>query len=519
MILGLDNLNSTFFREISGKILHKGPNSQVFEVFDMNVDEETLDPENWNELKALGHKMIDDMMDFLKDIRDQPVWQPMPSEVKSSFRSSIPQKGMSRDQIYEDFKRNVLHYGNGNVHPRFWGWVMGTGTPFGVLADMLASSINPNVGGFEQAPSYVETQVIEWAKEMLDYDKDASGVLASGGSMANLIGLIVARNIKAGYDIIREGVKASNKDLIYYGSTETHSSLDKAIQVLGIGLNFYRKIPVLPTYQIDTVKLREVIEADIDAGLKPTCLIGTAGTVNTGAIDDLNVLADLAEEFDIWFHVDGAFGALCKLSPKAKHLVDGLERADSIAFDYHKWMYLPFDAGCVLVKRRKDHYRALNLSADYIVHEPGGRGTAGGEVWYSDYSIELTRSFRALKVWMAIKEHGVEKYGRLIEQNINQAKFLASLIEEEKYLELLAPTSMNIVNFRYNDGVRTNDQLNEINHEIVLQLHEKGLAIPSGTTLRGKYAIRAAVTNHRSQKDDFTFLVKQILHLVDSIKQ
>ena len=482
----------------------------------MSENEESLDPENWDDLRTLGHKMLDDMLNFLKNIRDQPIWRPIPNDVKSTFKVPIPKKGEDRTQIYEQFKTNILHYPGGNIHPRFWGWVMGTGTPYGVLAEMLATALNPNLGGGETGASYVETQVIEWAKEMLGYDPGASGVLVSGGSMANLIGLTVARNTQAEYDIIREGLRASEKDLLFYGSTETHSSVDKTIQVLGLGLSSYRKIPVTTRFEIDLTLLRETIETDIEAGFQPTCLIGTAGTVNTGATDDLHALADLAKEFDMWFHADGAFGALCKLSPKTKHLVDGLERADSIAFDYHKWMYMPFDVGCVLVKRRKDHYSALNLSADYLVHQT--RGTGGGEIWYSDYSLQLSRSFRALKVWMGIKEHGIDKYGRLIEQNINQAKFLTALVEEEERLELLAPTSMNIVNFRFTDGVSEMRELNRINQEIVILLQEKGIAVPSGTTLNGKYAIRVAITNHRSQREDFKLLVKEVLNIADSIR-
>lgn len=475
------------------------------------ASEESLDPENWENLRILGHKMLDDMLDYLRDIRDQPVWQPIPKEIKLKFRAPLPKEGQDREKIYKEFKENIFPYPLGNAHPCFWGWAVGNGTPFGVLAEMLAATMNPNLGGGEHIANYVENQVIEWAKDVFGYGPNASGILVSGGSIANYIGLAVARNKKAGYDIKKEGLRKSNKELLIYGSEEMHNSIDKAIHLLGFGINSLKKIPVNDNYEIRIEKLKETIEADIKAGFKPICIIGCAGTINTGAVDNLDNLADLAREFDMWFHIDGAFGAWCKLSPEIGDIVEGIERADSIAFDFHKWMYMNFEAGCVLIRNREDHFETFNLTADYIAHQD--RGVGSGDIWYGFYGPQLSRGFRALKIWMSIKEHGINKYGRLIYQNIKQARYLTKLIEKEYSLELLAPTTLNIVNFRYNDGKSNANTLNKLNEEILYQLQEKGIAVPSSTTINGNFAIRVAIVNYRSKQEDFDMLINSVLNI------
>ena len=477
--------------------------------------EETLDPADWESLRILGHKMLDDMLNHLRDIREQPVWQPIPKDIKLRFNLPLPTKGQRREKIYNEFRNDILPYPLGNIHPRFWGWVVGTGTPFGMLAEMLTAAMNSNVVGGEHIANYVEDQVINWTKEMLGYDSNASGILVSGGSIANFIGLVVARNTKTDYNIIEEGIRASEKDLLIYGSTEMHGSIDKAIQLLGLGTKSLRKIPVNENFEIQLEKLRESIEADIKNGHKPICIIGNVGTVNTGAVDDLNRLAEIAREYNLWFHIDAAFGAWCKLSTRSNKVVEGIELADSIAFDYHKWLYVNYEAGCVLVRNQNEHFNAFNYSADYRTHQE--RGISSGDIWYDYYGVQLSRGFKALKIWMSIKENGSEKYGRLIEQNIQQAQYLTTLIEREQNLEMLAPTKMNIVNFRYNNGNSDLGTLNKLNKEILFQLQESGIAVPSSTMLNGNFAIRVAITNHRSKRKDFEVLISSILDLAQSL--
>jgi glutamate/tyrosine decarboxylase-like PLP-dependent enzyme len=439
--------------------------------------EESLDPQDWEEMQELAHQMVDDMMGHLRTVRERPIWQKPPQDMREFLRQPVPQAGMATDQIYAEFRQNILPYQMGNIHPRFWGWVIGTGTPFGMLAEMLAATMNSNAGGGDHVAPLMEAQIIEWLKEIMGFPASASGLLVSGGSMANLNALAVARNIMAGFDIRREGLQKIDQPMVLYGSVETHSSVQKAAELMGLGDQFYRKIPVNAAYEIEIEALKAAIAADKTAGLHPFCIVGNAGTVNTGAFDDLNALADIARQEKMWLHVDGAFGALAILAPKMKHRLKGMERADSLAFDLHKWMYMPYEIGCTLVRVEENHRHAFSLTPTYLAHSD--RGMHAGATWFSDYGVQLSRGFKALKAWMSIKEHGVEKYGRLIQQNIDQAAYLAGLVEAAPELELLAPVPLNIVCFRYVKAGLDDQALNKLNEEILIQLHERAIAVPS----------------------------------------
>jgi glutamate/tyrosine decarboxylase-like PLP-dependent enzyme len=459
--------------------------------------------------------MLDDIFSYLETVRERGVWQPLPEDIQHALDAPLPVEGQSAASVYEEFRQNILPYPMGNIHPRFWGWVMGNNTPLAVLADMLASGINPNMGGGDHAPARVEAQVIAWCKELFGFPPGASGLLLSGGSMANLVGLAVARHVKAGFDVREQGVAAAPKPMTLYGSAEMHSSLQRAVEVLGLGNRSLRKIPVNRAFQIDLNALRGAIEEDIAAGFHPICLIASAGTVNTGAIDPLDALADIAAHYGMWYHVDGAFGALAYLSPAMRPALSGLERADSLAFDLHKWVYLPFEVACTLVRDGEAHYRTFTLTPDYLMHQD--RGLAAGSRWFSDYGIQLTRSFRALKVWMAFKAYGSQKIGRVIQQNIQQAQYLAELVERHSQLELLAPVPLNVVCFRYVQPGLDDNRLNALNQELLIRLQESGVAVPSSTTVRGRYALRCAITNHRSRRDDFDLLVRTVVQLGDTL--
>ena len=473
--------------------------------------EESLDPEDWNAIRTLGKQMVDDMVEYLRTARVRPVWRPIPEEVRDGFHQPLPHGPTDAAEVYARFKDTVLPYPTGNTHPRFWGWVMGNGTVTGMLAEMLAAGINLNQGGGSQSGSLVESQVISWCKEMLGFPTGASGLLVSGGSMANLVGLTVARNSKAGFDIRTEGVGHAPRPMRLYASVETHSSIQKATELLGLGHQALRMIPTRKDLTIDTAALRTAILEDRKRGDHPFCVVGCAGTVNTGAIDPLDELADMCREHGLWFHVDGAFGALAALAPDLRHLVKGMERADSLAFDMHKWMYLQYEVGCALVRDADLHRTTFALTPHYLEHTQ--RGIGGGDLWFSDYGIELSRGFRALKVWMAIQEYGIDKFGRMIQQNVRQARYLEHIVANNPDLECVSDVPLNIVCFRYRGGLTDPSALDALNKELLLRLHEGGLAAPSYTVIDGTYALRVCITNHRTTNHDLDILIRETVRL------
>lgn len=473
--------------------------------------EETLDPQDWRAVRELGHRMVDDMMNYLQTIREQPAWRPIPSVVKESLKQSLPLAPQGDEKTYQDFLENILPYPHGNIHPRYWGFVNGTGSALGMLSEMLAATMNPNCGGADHSAIYVEQQVLTWCKEMLGYAPQASGILVSGGSMANLMGLAIARNTQLGFDVRNNGVAAAPGMMTVYCSSEAHSSVQKAIELLGLGYKALRKIPVDRHYRLELASLEKAIAEDRRAGHLPFCVVGNAGTVNTGAIDPLEALADICQREKLWFHVDGAFGALAALTPEMRGQLAGIQRSDSLAFDLHKWMYLPYEAGCLLVKNKAAHEKAFAVVPTYLA--PHDRGLMGGPSWYANYGLQLSRGFRALKIWFAIKSYGIDKFRRLIRQNILQARYLAQLVEASPELELAAPVPMNIVCYRFVSPRLDETQLNNLNREIMMELHERGIAVPTSTFLHSKYVLRAAITNHRSRQEDFEALVRETIRI------
>jgi aromatic-L-amino-acid decarboxylase len=482
------------------------------------MNEETLDPNDWKAMAALGHRMVDDMVEYLRSVRDRPVWVHAPQAVKDHFTLPLPMDPQPPEEVYEEFRRYVLPYPAGNIHPRFWGWVIGTGTLSGAFAEMLAAGMNPNCGGLDHhSANHVENQLISWFKEIFGFPPGSSGLLTSGCSASNLIALAVARNTKAQVDIRRRGLQGIGRPMVLYGSEEIHSSLQKAVELLGLGSDSLSTVAVDEGFRIDTGKLEEAIAADRKRGFLPICVIGAAGTTNTGAVDDLQTLADISEREGLWFHVDGAFGAWGVLTPLAREQLKGLERADSLALDLHKWMYMPYEIGCVLVREERSHRETFSLTPAYLAHGEGGPGLTGGDLpWFSDYHFQLSRGFRALKAWMSLKEHGLRKYGRLIEQNIRQARYLGEIVQREPRLELATPVSLNVVCFRYlsadSHGTGARD-LDALNREILTRLQEEGIAAPSGTTIRGRFYLHLAITNHRSRMEDLELLVREMLRI------
>ncbi|MDH4257004.1 MAG: aminotransferase class I/II-fold pyridoxal phosphate-dependent enzyme [Gammaproteobacteria bacterium] len=469
--------------------------------------ERSLDPADWEEFRRLGHRAVDDLVDYLRDVADRPVWQPLPADARRLFSLPLPRSGMPLAEVYDDIHKHILPYPTNNIHPRFWSWVGGTGTASQLIADMAISAMNSASLGFDEvASSYVELQLLGWLKSMLGYPDDASGLLVSGGSMANLVGLAVARTASAAYDLRERGVDLRDSPrLVFYASQETHSSVRKAIELLGLGSRSLRLVPVLDDFTIDVDALLQSIADDRRGGHRPACIVANAGTVNTGALDPIDRLADVAAAENLWLHVDGAFGAFARLSPESAHLVAGMERADSLAFDLHKWLYVQYDCGCTLIRPGAPHRETFSVTPSYL--SSLDRGLPSGPLNFSEYGVQLSRSFKALRAWVALRNEGVDRYGRQIEQNIRQARYLSGRIEKSDRLELLAPTSLNIVNFRYVDPALDAATLDDLNAEILMRLHERGIAAPSATLIRGRFSLRVAICNHRSTRQDFDALV------------
>lgn len=477
----------------------------------------TLDPKNWDSLRKLGHQMLDDMFDYLQEVREAPVWRSMPASDQSKFEEGLPYRPQDPEAVYADFKELVLPYPTGNIHPRFWGWVMGGGNAVSMLADMLAATINSNVCLGDHSAMKVEQQVLAWSKQLLGYPASASGLLVSGASMANLTALIVARNHASGGDMRRLGARAMAGEMVMYCSGETHNCIRKAAEVMGMGAGSVRTVPVDEQFRIRTDLLEEIIQNDIAEGCIPFCIVGNAGTVNTGAIDPLDELLAISRKYRLWFHVDGAFGALAKPLPEYAALLHAIEEADSVAFDYHKWMHIPYEAACVLVRNAEAQRQAFAQTPNYLLqHE---RGVSAGSHSFGDYGIELSRGFKALKIWMSLKTYGVFAFMALIRQNISQARYLAQLIEQHPHLELLAPVDLNIVCFRYIHTGWSSATAQDVNKEILMRLQEEGIATVSATVIQGRYALRAAVSNHRSRAEDFDLLAAQVVRLGNVITE
>jgi aromatic-L-amino-acid decarboxylase len=460
-------------------------------------------PEAWAQLRAQGHAMLDDMVDYLQHLRERPVWQPAPDAARERFRQPLPRAPGDLARAHATFMEAVLPHAVGNAHPRFMGWVHGAGTPVGMLAEMLAGGLNANVGGRDQMPVEVERQIVRWMRELFAFPDTASGVFVTGTSMANLMGLLVARTSVLGRQVRSAGLPGQGARLVAYTSSAAHGCIAQAMDIAGIGTAALRRIPVDADHKLRVDLLIDAIARDRADGLQPFFIAGTAGTVDTGAIDPLADLADLAAREGLWFHVDGAYGALGMLAPDVAPLLAGIERADSIAFDFHKWGQVPYDAGFLLVRDGERHMDAFAAPAAYLQRE--ARGLAGGSPWPCDFGPDLSRGFRALKTWFTFSVYGADHIGRTISFTCELARELAQQVAADPALELMAPVQLNIVCFRYRCA-----QPDAVNRAIVADLHESGVAAPSSTLINGHVAIRAAIVNHRTTQGDISALLAAV---------
>ena len=470
---------------------------------DLDLD---LDPDDWKTFRAEAHDMLDDAIDHVRTIRDRPIWQALPAGIRAGFDAPLPRQGSDLGTVHDDFRRTIQAYGPGNIHPGFMGWVHGGGTVVGMLAEMLAGGLNANLGGRDHAPIEVERQILRWVRVLFGYPATASGLFVTGTSMANFLAVLVARTKALGTDIRRTGLNGRSGRLVAYASAAAHGCIRQAFELSGLGAETLRLVATDGAQRLDLAALREAVAADRAAGKIPFMVIGTAGSVDVGAIDDLNALADLAAAEGAWFHVDGAFGALGVLTPELAPLLAGLERSDSLALDFHKWGQVPYDAGYLLVRDGEMHRATFASPAAYLRRDT--RGLAGGSPWPCDFGPDLSRGFRALKTWFTLRVYGLDRLGRAIAGTCRIARYLRDRVEAEERLELLAPVALNIVCFRLKG-----DDPDRLNAGIVADLHEAGIAVPSTTTIGGRLAIRAAIVNHRTREDDIDRMIDAILDL------
>ncbi len=477
----------------------------------------TLDPasdEGWETLRATLHEAADRLLDHVRDQRHLPVWQEMPDAVEAAVANAVGPHGIGTEAAWEVLRENVLPFGVGNVHPRFMGWVHGAGTPGGLVASLAEAAINANLGGRNTGSARVERTVLEWVRGAFGFPASASGILTSGTSMATVIALAAARQALAEWDVEADGLGAEGARFRVYASHATHGCVTNALRLLGMGRRAFREVPTDGRGHLDLAALRATLAEDRAAGLRPLAVVGNAGTVDVGAIDDLDGIADVCDDENVWFHVDGAFGALAVLSDKLRPRLAGIDRADSIAFDFHKWMHVTYDCGCVLIRNETHHRAAFRSRPEYL--EGQASGLAAGEPWFCDYGPELSRGFRALRVWFLLAEHGSDAVARAIEGSVERATYLADRVDREPELERMAPADLNIVCFRL--VPEAGEDPDALNAEVVAEVQKRGIAAPSTTRIGGTLAIRCCLMNHRATADDMDITVDGILHVARDLR-
>jgi glutamate/tyrosine decarboxylase-like PLP-dependent enzyme len=465
--------------------------------------------------RGLAHRAVDLVLDHLSGIESRPVFRPLPPEQRLFLLDQpFPNEGVAPEAILDYFVQNALPYPMGNGHPRFFGWVNSPPAPLGVIGDFLASAMNPSCAGGHHAAIYLERCAMRWLMELIGFPTVHSmGILLSGGSMASLTCLAAARHWGAandGWNVRDEGLSDSRPRFVLYVSEEGHSCLRKAAELLGIGSAGVRTIPVNDGFQMDLNALRDAVSADRAKGNRPFCVAASAGTVNTGAIDPLEELADFCTDETIWLHVDGAYGSLGILVPDLAARYAGMGRADSIALDPHKWLSVPVECGCALVRDGRILREAFSLVPSYLRTEEG-KGF-GGLPWFSEYGFQQTRGFRALKLWMVLQHVGRAGLADLVARHVRLAKYLADLVDTTPDLERLAPVELSIVCFRYAPPeLRGDDErLSALNKTIMERVQAGGEAFLSGTVLCGQFALRACILHYGTSEEDVHALIDAV---------
>ncbi len=470
------------------------------------------------EFREAGHEIIDHLADFIENISQRPI---SPGKDPDTIRNilgvrNIPVEGKSAESILQDTTELLIENSTFNSHPRFWGYITSSAAPIGVLGDLLASMMNPNVGGWQLSPmaSEIEIQTIKWIAEMVRYPTDGGGILVSGGNMANFLGFLAARENKAKYPIRKEGMVATaNNQMTVYVSKETHTWIQKAADFFGHGTNTIRWIETDDKLRMIPEKLIEQLEEDLKGGFHPFMVVGTAGSVSTGAIDPLYEIADICSKYDLWFHVDGAYGGFAAVLPDAPNDLKAFKFADSIALDPHKWLYSPIEAGCILVKDKAHLTKAFSYIPSYY-HFEGSESSPPTNFY--EYGMQNTRGFRALKVWLGLQHAGKNGYINMIREDIELAAYMAEVIKPHKELEQFT-NSLSITTFRYvpakyaDNKDQHQEDLNSINTTLLENLQKEGNVYLSNAVVDGNFLLRACIVNFRTTKADVEALPEIVL--------
>jgi aromatic-L-amino-acid decarboxylase len=461
-----------------------------------------LTPERF---RQLGYKAIDLIADNLARLQNrlEPARRIVPPELREQLLTQpLPKDGRNPDDLIEFVAENILPYPLGHINPRFFAWVNSPAAPISVIGELLAAAMNSSAAGGDQASTYLEHAVVDWLKEIMGFPKDSGALLVSGGSMATIVGLAVMRHVKAKTGDMRGGGMQQEKaPMVVYVSTEGHSCVQKAVELLGFGHHCLHKIPVDADFRMDITRLAQQIMTDRRDGLYPVCVVANAGTVNTGAIDPLDRIADLCRQENLWFHIDGAYGGVGILAEQTQSWFTGIDRADSLGIDPHKWMYVPVECGCAMVRDKQAMRDTFSVVAPYLRDDRQ-------LPWFSEFGPQQSRGFRALKLWLALKHVGVQGYRRLITRDIHLAKRLREKLRAHPDFELVAAGPLSITCFRYAPAGASH--LEALNRSVLEIIQNQGDVYLTSTQLNGVFVLRACIINFRTEEADLDFLVDAV---------
>jgi glutamate/tyrosine decarboxylase-like PLP-dependent enzyme len=473
-------------------------------------DDVALDPD---EFRDLGHRAVDEIASYFERLDDLPVFPGLPPvEVERRFDEPLPERGQDPEAIVGEWNEKVVPAASHNTSPRYFGFVMGSGTPMGVLADALAAAVNMNTGGWKPAPSgtEVERRTVRWIAEMIGYDPDCGGLFTSGGTMANVTGILAGLRATADYDTKANGLQAAERSgefTVYVADHEGHSSIYRVAELLGLGNHAVRPVPSHGDFTMDVDALERRLDEDEADGREPFCVVAQVGSINVGAIDPLERIARVCEERDLWFHADGACGAVGAVLPEKRPLYRGIERADSITLDPHKWLYVPYDCGCLLVRDRELLASAFAMDAAYL---EGTLPTEYEGLDYYELGPQMSRGFRALKVWMSLKHYGLEGYRALLGRNVACAEHLDGLVRSADDFEALHEPTLYIYSFRYapadlrrapeRDAEAIDAYLDALNQRVADEIRERGEAFVMTTSIHDRTVLRLSICSHRTTR-------------------